>query len=151
VELDQYEGILVQSLGVAHEDDCIALGWIGLNVSAKLDRNKEALMEKHQAKPAASTGSVVEPIRNSAEREPNLELYDEMGLIPTFPPPKVDEFGRLLPISDEERAARHSAAMRALAALDKLPDNDPPDAFVEMMRGLDSRRPPGYKHFEGMY
>jgi hypothetical protein len=108
-------------------------------------------MEKHSEIPATNPGFVAGPARTGAAPEPDLELYDEMGLIPTFPPPKVDEFGRLLPISDEERAARHSAAMRALAALDKLPDNDPSDAFVEMMRGLDSRRPPGYKHFEGMY
>jgi hypothetical protein len=108
-------------------------------------------MEKHSETPSVDLGSLIEAARNGAKPEPNLELYDEMGLIPTFPPPKVDELGRLLPISDEERAARHSAAMRALAALDKLPDNDPPDAFIEMMRGLDSRRPPGYKHFEGMY
>jgi hypothetical protein len=79
------------------------------------------------------------------------ELCDEDGPIPTFPPLALDERGRLIPITPEERTARHRAAMRALAALDKLPDDDPPDAVIEMMRGIDSRRPPGQKLFEGMY
>jgi hypothetical protein len=97
--------------------------------------------------PAANPGSVVEPPGNGAEPE----LFDELGLIPSFPPLAVDEYGRILSISDGERTARHSAAMRTLAAPDKLADNDPPDVTVEMMRGIDSRRPAGQKLFEGLY
>ena len=79
------------------------------------------------------------------------DLVDEQGPIPTFPPRELDEHGRLVPISEEERRARASAASRALAALDALPDEDPPETEEEMMRGIDSHRPPGQKLFEGMY
>jgi hypothetical protein len=106
-------------------------------------------MEKLRETPATQPDSIACSGGNGLEPEP--ELSDENGPIPTFPPRVLDEQGRLIPISPEERAARHRAAMRALAALDKLPDDDPPDAVIEMMRGIDSRRPPGQKLFEGMY
>ena len=79
------------------------------------------------------------------------DLVDEQGPIPTFPPRQLDEHGRLVPISEEERRARASAVSRALAALDALHDEDPPETEEEMMRGIDSHRPPGQKLFEGMY
>jgi hypothetical protein len=79
------------------------------------------------------------------------DLVDELGPIPTFPPRQLDEHGRLVAISEEERRARASAASRALAALDALPDEDPPETEEEMMRGIDSHRRPGQKLFEGMY
>jgi hypothetical protein len=42
------------------------------------------------------------------------ELDDERRPIPTFPPRAVDEQGRLIPLSPEERATRRDAAIRAL-------------------------------------
>jgi hypothetical protein len=75
----------------------------------------------------------------------------QTGQSPRFPPRQLDEHGQLIPISDEERRARTSAAVRALAALDALPDEDPPETEEAMMRGIDSHRPPGQKLFEGMY
>jgi hypothetical protein len=61
-----------------------------------------------------------------AAETPHDGLFDEQGPIPTFPPLRLDEHGRIIPISEEERRARHSAALRALRALDALPDDDPP-------------------------
>ena len=76
------------------------------------------------------------------------ELADEEGPIPTFPPLQLDEFGRIIPISDDERRARMRAASRVLAAFDKLPDEDAPDSTAKMMRNIDAERPPGEKLFE---
>jgi hypothetical protein len=78
-------------------------------------------------------------------------LSDDDGVIPVFPPRQVDSDGRLIPLSTEERRARKSAALRALAAIRQLPDNDPPGTAEQMMRGIDEFRPPGQKLFEGMY
>ena len=89
------------------------------------------------------------PARLAVDTGP--DLVDDEGPIPTFPPRQLDEHGRLVPISEEERRARASAARRALAALDALPDEDPPETEEEMMRGIDSHRLPGQKLFEGMY
>jgi hypothetical protein len=88
-------------------------------------------------------------VRPSVDSGP--ELVDEQGPIRTFPPRQLDEHGRLIPISEAERRARANAASRALAALDALPDEDPPGTEVEMMWGIDSHRSPGQKLFEGMY
>ena len=78
-------------------------------------------------------------------------LCDEQGPIPTFPPRQLDEHGRLIPLSPEERKARSEAAIRALKAIRSRPDDDPPDIEEQMMRGIDANRPPGRKLFEGYY
>jgi hypothetical protein len=79
------------------------------------------------------------------------DLSDAQGPIPTFPPRALDEHGRLIPLSDEERRARSEAAVRALKAIRDRPDDDPPGTTERMMRGIDANRPPGRKLFEGMY
>jgi hypothetical protein len=78
-------------------------------------------------------------------------LCDEQGPIPTFPPRQLDEHGRLIPLSPEERKARSEAVIRALKAIRNLPDDDPPDIEEQMMRGIDATRPPGRKLFDGYY
>ena len=91
---------------------------------------------------------------SDAERKTNETrppLCDEQGPIPTFPPRQLDEHGRLIPLSPEERKARSEAAIRALKAIRNLPDDDPPDIEEQMMRGIDANRPPGHKLFEGYY
>jgi hypothetical protein len=77
-------------------------------------------------------------------------LADAEGPIPAFSPRAVDEQGRLIPLSADERRARTEAVLRALTALPGLPDGDPPDTLERLMRGLDEHRPPGRKLFEGM-
>jgi hypothetical protein len=77
-------------------------------------------------------------------------LADAEGLIPEFPPRAVDEQGRLIPLSAEERRARNEALLRALTALRGLPDDDPPDTLERLMRGVDEHRQPGRKLFGGM-
>jgi hypothetical protein len=81
---------------------------------------------------------------------PAEPLADARGPIPAFGPRALDAQGRLIPLSAEERRARAEAAMRAIQALRELPDDDPPDTSVRLMRGLDEHRPPGRKLFEGM-
>jgi hypothetical protein len=91
---------------------------------------------------------------SDAERRTNETrppLCDEQGPIPTFPPRQLDEHGRLIPLSPEERKARCEAAIRALKAIRSRPDEDPPDIEEQMMRGIDANRPPGRKLFEGYY
>ena len=78
------------------------------------------------------------------------ELADELGPIPVFPPRQLDEQGRLIPLTPEERKARSQAAIRALAAIKKLPDGDPPGTEAEFMRGIDENHPADRKIFEGL-
>ena len=77
-------------------------------------------------------------------------LCDELGPIPMFPPLRLDEKGRLIPLSPEERKARSEAAIRALAAIAKLPDDDPPGIEAEFMRGIDENRGPGREIFKDL-
>jgi hypothetical protein len=79
-------------------------------------------------------------------------LYDEEGPIPSFPPIPVDPAtGRMLPISDEERAARRAAAIRAIKAIRRITDEtDTDELWREVYRGIDESRP-HRKLFEGMY
>ncbi len=79
------------------------------------------------------------------------DLTDARGIIPAFPPRPIDAIGRPIPISPEEREARRDAALRALDALDDIPDVDPPGLMEEGMRAIDAARPPGRRLFEGMY
>lgn len=89
--------------------------------------------------------------RSAAQLPPPPPLVDDQGPIPTFPPRQLDERGRLIPISDEERGARRDAALRAIAALRNESDEDPPGTEEAMMRGIDSHRARGQKLFERMY
>jgi hypothetical protein len=79
-------------------------------------------------------------------------LRDAEGLIPKFPPLPVDPAtGRLLPISDEERAARRAAAIRAIKAIGQIPDETETDeGWEEVYRNIDESRP-HRKLFEGLY
>jgi hypothetical protein len=89
---------------------------------------------------------------STAERQTKatqLPLQDELGPIPTFPPRQLDERGRLIPLSLEERKARSEAAIRTLKAIRARPDDDPSDIEEQMMRGIDANRPMGRKLFEG--
>ena len=82
--------------------------------------------------------------------QPGGALADVQGPIPEFPPRAVDEQGRLIPLTAEERSARSEAVLRTLAALRDLADDDPPDTLERLMRGLDAQRRPGRRLFEGM-
>jgi hypothetical protein len=84
-----------------------------------------------------------------AESASENELVDEVGPIPAFPPRQLDNLGRLISLSPEERKARAEAAIRALDAIRNLPDDDPPGIEAEFMRAIDADRPPGQKIFEG--
>jgi hypothetical protein len=77
-------------------------------------------------------------------------LCDELGPIPMFPPLRLDEKGRIVPLTPEERKARSEAAIRAIAAIRKLPDNDPPGTEAEFMRGIDENRGPGREIFKDL-
>jgi hypothetical protein len=79
-------------------------------------------------------------------------LSDSEGPIPTFPPLPVDPAtGRLLPMSDEERAARRAAAVRAIKALGQITDETGTnERWEEIYRGIDAARP-HRKLFEGVY
>ena len=64
-------------------------------------------------------------------------LSDERGPIPNFGPALTDESGRIV-MSDEERAARRDAAIRALAVVGKITDEtDTDEVWAEAFRGLE--------------
>jgi len=79
-------------------------------------------------------------------------LCDDEGPIPEFPALAVDSSsGRILPISEEQRAARREAAIRALRAISEITDEtDTDDRWEEIYRNIDESRP-HRKLFEGMY
>ena len=84
------------------------------------------------------------------EAPPHDGLRDELGPIPVFPPRALDEHGRLIPLSDEERKARAEAAVRALKAIEKITDeSDTEETWAEVFRDLDAGRPhrPLFKGF----
>ena len=80
-----------------------------------------------------------------------VELTDEQGQIPRFPPRVLDTNGKLIPLSPEERRARTSAALQALEAIRDSEDDDPADTAKRVMQGIDSQRAAGQKLFEGLY
>jgi hypothetical protein len=80
--------------------------------------------------------------------QPAAALADLDGPIPEFPPRAVDERGRLIPLSAEERRARSEAVLRTLAALRDLSDDDSPDTLERLMTGLDAHRPPDRRLFK---
>jgi hypothetical protein len=92
----------------------------------------------------ATTGTMIAkaPNRN--------DLVDAIGSIPEFQPRRLDEQGRLIPLSPEEKKARSEAAIRVLQAMSELSDDDAPGVEAEFMRGIDENRPPGQKIFEGL-
>jgi hypothetical protein len=79
-------------------------------------------------------------------------LCDAEGPIPTFPPLPVDPAtGRLLPMFDEEQAARRAAAIRAIKVISQITDEtDTDERWEEVYRNIDTGRP-HRKLFEGMY
>ena len=83
----------------------------------------------------------------------DVPLCDAEGPIPTFPPVPADPVtGRALAVSDEGRAARHAAVIRATDAIAEITDeSDTDELWVEGMRDIDAQRPSVQKLFEGMY
>ena len=76
----------------------------------------------------------------AAER---AELYARLAELPPSPPPPkrwVDENGRMLPISAEERAARAESILAMFDRIDEMPDDDPPGAHEAAIRGIDEER-----------
>jgi hypothetical protein len=64
-------------------------------------------------------------------------LSDERGPIPVFDAARTNASGQVL-MSDEERAARQDAAMRALAAVSGITDEtDTDEVWAEVFRGLE--------------
>jgi hypothetical protein len=68
----------------------------------------------------------------------------------TLPPSCLGPDGKIIRLTEEERKAWCEAARQRLAEIAQMPDDDPPGAFEEFMRGIDEGRPhrPMYK---GMY
>jgi hypothetical protein len=64
-------------------------------------------------------------------------LSDERGPIPVFDAARTNASGQVL-MSDEERAARRDAAMRALVAVGDITDEtDNDEVWAEVFRGLE--------------
>ena len=64
--------------------------------------------------------------------------------------PCNDATGRVLPIGPEEQAQDAKAVAAFVELMFALPDDDPPGAWEEAMRDLDTQRP-HRKLFEGLY
>ena len=63
---------------------------------------------------------------------------------------KLDANGRLLPRTDEERAADAERIQGLAESLASIPDDDPPGSDQEFWRAIDSHRP-HRPLFEGLY
>ncbi len=88
---------------------------------------------------------------NQATDTTPAQLADAKGPIPEFPSARLDpETGRLLPISDDELAARRDAAVRTLRAIAEMTDEtDTDERWEDFMRGYDESHPLR-PQFEGM-
>lgn len=109
-------------------------------------------MRQGQAAPEKESGSIAKSGANGSESIVRTELADELGPIPSFPPLALDpETGRMLPISDEELAARRDAALRMLKVLDQITDeSDTDEKWSEVYRNIDTCRP-HRPLFRGLY
>jgi len=67
-----------------------------------------------------------------------------------FPKSCLGPDGKIRRISEEERRQRSDALRKTLDAIAHIPDDDPPGAFEEFMRGIDEGRP-HRPMFKGMY
>src|SRR5258708_7451676 len=95
------------------------------------------LTSKNQTSPSALTPE--EEAQYAAERQ---EIMAEIAKVPKSPIPNsaVDERGRLLPISDEERRIRAQRILEMFEEWKSMPDDDPPGAHEEAMKGIDEER-----------
>ena len=79
-------------------------------------------------------------------------FWDELGKIPRRQSVKTDEDGRRIMPSPAEDAYHRDLWRRVQRVIENLPVmEDPEGSDEEMMRGIDSRRSPGNKLFDGMY
>jgi hypothetical protein len=109
-------------------------------------------MEQNQIPSAETTTSIAKRGENGSVSVQGAELVDELGPIPTFPPAAVDpNTGQILPMSEEEIAARHDAVLRMLKVLDQITDeSDTDENWREVYRNIDAGRP-HRPLFKGMY
>jgi hypothetical protein len=105
-----------------------------------------------QATPEKDRESIGKCGRNGSVSFEGTELDDELGRIPSFPPLTFDpETGQILPVSDEELAARRDAALRMLKVLDLIAnENDTDEKWQEVYRSIDASRP-HRPQFKGLY
>jgi hypothetical protein len=75
------------------------------------------------------------PIRLDVD-DNDQPLGDDQGPIPAFPPLKLDERGRIIPLSSEEWEARSETARRMLNRLRDTEEVDPPGSDEEFLRTL---------------
>jgi len=109
-------------------------------------------MVQGQATREKISGSIATNGANGSGSIEGTELTDELGPIPSFRPLALDpETGRVLPISDEELAARRDAALRMLKVLDQITDeSDTDEEWREVYRNIDACRP-HRPLFRGLY
>ncbi len=109
-------------------------------------------MEQSQITPAEETRSIGKGGENASVSVEGTELVDELGPIPTFPALALDpETGRMLPISEEEKAARRDAVLRMLRVLHQITDDsDTDENWREVFRNIDAGRP-HRPLFQGLY
>ena len=100
-------------------------------------------MVRGQATREEKSGPIAMSGANGSGSIEGTELTDELGPIPSFPPLALDpETGRMLPISDEELAARRDSALRMLNVLDQITDeSDTDEKWREVYRNIDACRP----------
>ena len=111
-------------------------------VSGQSPREQNGMVDG-QAVRENESGSIVNRGANGSGAIDGTQLADELGPIPSFPPLALDpETGRILPVSDEELAARRDAALRMLAVLDQITDeSDTDEKWREVYRNIDACRP----------
>ncbi len=91
------------------------------------------------------------PALVESAKSSQTQLTDDLGAIPKFPPLAVDERGRIIPLSEEERSARLEAGRRAIDAIGRLGGTgDTPGAADLVLRGIDEGRP-HRPLFEGLF
>jgi Zn-dependent peptidase ImmA (M78 family) len=91
----------------------------------------------------------LEPLARVSATPKAPPLADEKGVIPSFPPLRLDERGRIIAMGEAEIRARQEALGRVLDAIDNSDREDPPGLAEKVMREIDEGRP-HRKLFEGL-
>jgi hypothetical protein len=110
---------------------------LGYNWRKQIEKEAEMQRSRKPASPSRLTPE--EEAQYAAER---AEMMARIAKLPKSPIPKsgVDERGRLLPLPENYLEIQTERTKKMLERWAEMPDDDPPGAHEEAMKGIDEER-----------